>query len=219
MAGEVLTDNMKNIYINKYLNSFLALLLCGCVSAPKLYNGQKKEGSWQARVQVKDLMTNKSEVLSLEVLSIKDEALRMELTGTLGVRVASLLMKDNQIAYAIHTQRKFYSGSISSRSLQPLLKVQLDPKWLYPVFFDEAVKGSDWKCSSGADRLIDKCEQISTKHEIIWSERQGENKRVVIRGDNFEINVLVKDFTTKVEYPDKAFTLEAPATYKRYKLL
>jgi hypothetical protein len=198
----------------------IVLVLVGCASAPPVqYNEAKNQGTWQAKVQVRDLKTNKSNILSMEVISEKNQAMRMELTGTLGARVASLLMKDQGISYAVHTQKKYYSGSVTEKSLLPLLKVELDPRWLYSVFFDQALQGSGWKCSNDNKNLVEKCEQAKTNYSILWSERQGENKRVVIQGADFEINVLVKDFSTKVQSPEKAFSLEAPANYKRYKLL
>ena len=209
------------------LRSFFALLIMplvaflftSCATAPVVYNQEKVEGTWQARIQIKDLKTNKSDVLSLEFLSEKEKAMRLEATGALGARVASLLVKGENISYAVHTQRKYYSGNVSEKSLLPLFKVSLDPRWLYNVFFDEALPGSGWTCMNDTNKLVEKCEQLSTGYMIFWSERKDENKRVLIKGADFEINVLVKSFETKVQNPSKAFSLEAPATYKRYKLL
>lgn len=191
-------------------------LLSACASQPVQFDESKNQGTWQAKVQVKDLKTNKADILSLEVIAIKDEAMRMEITGTLGARLASLLMKQNEISYAVHTQKKYYRGVLSEKSLKPLLRVDLDPRWLYAAFFDRPVAG--WECVKGEKGLVQKCSQKNGM-EINWSERQGENKRVLIKGSDFEMNVLVKDFTTKVQNADKAFSLEAPPTYKRYKLL
>jgi hypothetical protein len=109
----------------------------------------------------------------------------MELTGTLGARVASLLMKDQGISYAIHTQKKYYSGSVTEKSLLPLLKVELDPRWLYSVFFDQALQGSGWKCSNDNKNLVEKCEQAKTNYSILWSELQREQVEAVFGG--FEI--------------------------------
>ena len=198
---------------------FVCSLIVACASAPVAYNQGKNQGTWQARAQIKDLKTNKSDVLSMEVLSEKDKNMRLELTGTLGVRVASLLIKDEKISYAIHTQKRYFSGNVSDKSLLPLFKIALDPRWLYSVFFDEPVQGSNWKCTNDGQDLIERCEQAKTGFVVFWSDRKGENKRVLIKGADFEINVLVNAFETKVQSPDKAFNLEAPASYKRYKLL
>lgn len=195
---------------------FSIAFLSACASQPVKFDEGKNQGTWQAKVQVKDLKANKSDVLSLEVIAVKEEAMRMEITGTLGARLASLLMNKNEISYAVHTQKKYYRGNLSERSLKPLLRVDLDPRWLYAAFFDQSLSG--WDCSTDEKGLVQKCSQKNGM-EIQWSERQGENKRVLIKGSDFEVNVLVKDFTTKVQNPAKAFSLEAPPSYKRYKLL
>lgn len=197
------------------LLSILALL-SACASQPVKFDETKNQGTWQAKVQVKDLNTNKADVLSLEVVAVKDEAMRMEITGTLGARLASLLMKQNEISYAVHTQKKYYRGALSEKSLKPLLRVDLDARWLYSAFFDQPLAG--WECVKDENGLVQKCTQ-KTGMEIHWSDRQGENKRVLIKGTDFEVNVLVKDFSTKVQNAEKAFSLEPPSSYKRYKLL
>ncbi|MGZ5280541.1 MAG: hypothetical protein ACXWC9_11385, partial [Pseudobdellovibrionaceae bacterium] len=64
---------------------------------------------------------------------------------------------------------------------------------------------------------LEKC-QRSDGMQIRWTERNGENKRITIANQQFELQVLVKSFMTKVQSPDKAFSLDAPDSYKRYKL-
>ncbi len=189
--------------------------LFGCATTPKTFNAGKDQGQWEAKAQVKDLEKNKTETVSLEVIAQKDHALRMEVNGTMGIHVASLLLKNSEISYAIHTQKRFISGQVSTKSLRPLLNVNLDPRWLYNVFFDTAPEG--WTCKSSEAGLIENCNRPDGS-KILWSDRSGEKKRILISTAQFEVQVLVKDFTTKVQSPDKAFSLEAPEGYKRYKL-
>lgn len=201
---------------------FLALLsleiLNGCASKPVAYNPEKDQGQWDAKAQIKDLTQQKSNSFSLQVMAEKNRVLRMEITGTMGISVASLLLKGDEISYAIHRQKKFISGIASEKALAPLLNVNLDPRWLYAIFFDEAIPEKNWSCQKGADLKIEKCIRAQDGFTIQWSERNGENKRVTLSNAKFELQVLVKNFMTKVQSPERAYSLSPPEGYKRYKL-
>jgi hypothetical protein len=192
---------------------FLGFFLLACTSTPPVaYNSLKAEGQWEAKAQLKELQTGKSNTIGLDVMSVKDEALRMEISGTMGVHLASFLMRDSEVRYAVHTQKRFFSGPVSEKSMRPLLKNDIDPRWFYSIFFDEPLPG--WNCSGTP---IEKCER-SDGTKVTWSERDGEKKRIIVSNQQFELQVLVKSFATKVQSPDKAFHLDAPDSYKRYKL-
>jgi hypothetical protein len=199
------------------LKKFLCLTVLfavGCATqAPVPFSTSKEEGQWEAKAQVRDLEKGTSNTVSLDVMSLRNRDLRMEVTGTLGVHVASFLLKGNEIAYAVHPQKKYYSGIATERSLRPLLKIDIDPRWLYAIFFDEPLNG--WKCEG---QPVEKC-QRSDGTQVVWSDRNGERKRVTISNPQFELQILVKNFMTKVQSPEKAFNLETPESYRRYKLL
>jgi hypothetical protein len=188
------------------------MVLSACTTTPVTYNSSKDEGQWEAKAQIKDLQSGKSNTLSLDVMSVNNQALRMEVSGTMGIHVASFLMKHSDVAYAIHPQKKYFSGPVSEHALRPLLRADIDPRWFYSIFFDEPLRG--WNCTGNP---IEKC-QRSDGTLVVWSERNGEKKRITISNPQFELQVLVKNFMTKVQSPDKAFSLDAPDSYKRYKL-
>ncbi len=192
--------------------------LIGCSTQPVAYNSAKEQGQWDAKVQIKDFTQQKTNHLSLLVIAENNRFLRMDVTGPMGISIASLLLKGDEVSYAIHNQKRFISGMASEKALVPLLNVNIDPRWLYNVFFDVPFLEKNWSCQKGLDLKIEKCERLQDKFKIQWSERQGENKRVTLSNDNFEVQVLVKDFKTKVQSPENAFTLSPPEGYKRYKL-
>lgn len=191
----------------------LSLVLISCATQQNVpYNQVKKEGQWEAKALVRDLQKGSSKTVSLEVLSVRDEALRMEVNGTMGVHVASFLLQGSEVSYAIHPQKAFFSGPVSEKSLRRLLNADVDPRWLYAIFFDEPLRG--WDC---AGQPVEKCRR-SDGTEVTWAERDGEKKRVTIQSSQYELQILVKDFTTKVQSPERAFTLNSPESYRRYKL-
>lgn len=194
------------------ISAIILVIMAACASKPVAYNQGKNEGQWEAKAQIRNLEKGGSNTLSLEVMAIRDQALRMEISGAMGVRVASLLLKGTHLSYAVHTQKRFFSGPVSERSLRPLLKAEIDPRWLYGIFFDAPLEG--WDCRG---EPVEKCERADGT-QVLWTERDGEKKRIVISNPKFQLQILVKDFTTKVQSPDRAFHLEAPENYKRYKL-
>jgi hypothetical protein len=198
--------------LNIIFATILAGILSACTTKPIAYNSSKDEGQWEAKAQIKNLQTGKADTISLDVMSVKNQALRLEVGATLGINVASFLMKNSDVSYAVHPQKKFYSGPVTERSLRPLLKADIDPRWLYAIFFDEALKG--WSCSGDPVEVCQR--QDGTK--VQWSERNGEKKRITISNGLYEMQILVKSFVTKVQDPERAFHLEAPESYKRYKL-
>ena len=189
-----------------------------CATQPVAYNSEKMQGQWDAKVQIQDFEHQKSNNLNLQVIAEKNRAVRMEVTGTMGVNIASLLLKGDDISYAIHTQKRFISGSASEKALMPLFSIDVDPRWLYAIFFDETIPEKNWVCRKGLDLKIERCERAQDGLKIFWSERHGENKRVTLSNAKFELQILVKSFTTKVQSPERAFTLTPPEGYKRYKL-
>lgn len=199
------------------LLSLVVIFLSACASKPIEYDGKKLQGRWEAKAQVKDIKRDQTHNVSLDVIGIKPDKVRMEVSATLGVSLASLVLKEEEIAYAIHPQKRFFSGAVSDQALKPLFNIELNPKYLLNVFFDMPIPEKNWSCTRGVDQLVEKCERLSDGLSIEWKERQGELKRVYIKSSDFEVQVLVKDFTTKVEITEKTFTLEAPKGYKNYK--
>ncbi len=192
---------------------FLSLIFVGCATQQIVpFDKTKSEGQWEAKAQVRNLQKGTSHNIDLEVMSFRNQALRIEVSGTLGVHLASFLMKGSEVKYAVHPQKKFYSGMVTESSLRPLLKADVDPRWLYSIFFDEPLRG--WQCQGNP---VEKC-QRSDGMKIVWSERQGEQKRVLIANNQFELQILVKNYLTKVQSPERAFNLETPESYRRYKL-
>ena len=202
----------------KYFSFFLVLFLFGCASEQVTFDSAKQEGTWEAKAQIRDQTSGKTNSVSMEVFAIREKALRLEITGTFGVSVASVLLQGEQISYLLPQQKKFVSGNASPRSLAQLLHSEVNPKWFYAVFFDQPIKDSGWSCKAAEDHLVQSCENTGLGTKVVWSERQGERKRITISQNSREIQILVKTFQPKVQEPGTVFQLEAPEGYSRYKL-
>lgn len=192
----------------------------GCAMKPVALNLGKTSGQWHTKAQIRNLKSSQSQVVDIDFVATRASQLRAEVSATLGVSLATLTIADDQVAYAIHNSKKFYSGKISDRALLPLLQVPLSPSLLFNVLFDQRVSASGWQCQIDQKGLPVRCESSSLK--ISWSERNGENKRVAIATPDFEVVVLVKSFEpelpTKVQSEPHFFTLFPLPAYKTYQL-
>lgn len=211
----------KNIF--KIILSFCLLsILIGCASTdhkPTFTQANTdKEGQWECKAQLKNLTKNESHVVNLDVYAIRHHNLRMEATGPLGIRLASILMIEQQFSAIEYTQQKAYLGSAKSKSFASVLKIPVDPKWFYNIFFDEALPGPEWQCSYDKNNMIKECNNNQAQFKIQWLDRIEDNKRIVISNPQFQLNIITKEHQPKVENPDKVFNLKIPENYSKIQI-
>lgn len=205
--------------ISSLLFFALAFLFIGCATTPLSYNSDKVDGKWSGKAQIKDFKKQKVDTISFETWAEKPTSLlRMELTGPLGFSGASILLNNQEISFAIHPQKKFFSGMVSETSLRQILHENLNPSILLNIFFDTPITGPGWACQNGNDGLVASCVRSSDNLKVQWTDRNGELKRVTVSNDKYELQILVKDFSPKVEKPDITYTLTKPESYRSYKL-
>lgn len=198
---------------------FAALVvLASCATQPVAIEGTKIRGHWETKALIRDFKKQKNTSLSIDFISIWSDRLRAEVTGPFGVSVASLVINKGQLQLAVHTQKKFYSGKVSERSLVGLIGFPLDPKILINVLFDMPPGGSAWLCHKDAAGIVMDCKNSENEISVHWTERKGELKRVVISREDYEIQFLVKDFNTKVQDANEYFNLNRPESYVSHQL-
>ncbi len=197
--------------------SYLVFII-SCATKPVAIEGVKTKGHWETKALIKDLKKQKNSSLSIDFISFWPDRLRAEITGPFGVSVASLAIAKDQVQLAIHTQKKFYSGRTSERSLVGLIGFPLDPRILIQILFDMPPVGASWQCHKDANGWIEACKNNVNEISIRWSERSGELKRIVISREDYEIQILVKDFNTKVQETNEYFQLNRPEAYVSHQL-
>lgn len=169
-------------------------------------------------ILVRDLKSGRANKGSMDVIAHKPQQLRMEITGPFAIPLASFAMDQNKATCAVHTEKKYFSGAATPESLANVMKVEFNPKYFLNMFFDEPIAEKNWSCLQGSDKLVSKCERLSDKTSVEWKERSGERKRLVVLGNGFEIQILVKSFTTNVQAlssnGDNLFLIQPPSGYK-----
>lgn len=217
-------------YLIKFLTfvfSISSTLILGCASEPaKKLNVGEGVGAgpvhiyqWEAKAFIKDKKRNISNTVAFDMVAQDKKALRIEASTLLGINVASLLLKQEKISYAIQPWKKFYSGSSSKQSLYPVLKIKMDPQLFYNFLYDETVKNKPWVCESDAQNLVKKCNEPEEQIEITWSDRDGFKKRVSVEAPTFQMQIVFKNHQTLVEPPKGIFNLDPPEDFKKINLL
>lgn len=178
-----------------------------------------KQEQWETKAVIRDLQNNKTHSVDIEVLADYSGKLRMEISALMGVQIASLVLNQEDIRYAIYPQKRFFQGRASDSSFLPLMNVPLHPKNFLNLVFDAPMKGPGWECVRGADNMVSECNQAARKIKVQWLERTPEGqKKVVISGPTFEMRWLIRPPQTEVQFKNDTFHLEAPEEFKTVQL-
>jgi hypothetical protein len=195
--------------------------LTGCGSAPvgpETPLSGLQQGQWETKTLVRDLKRNKSNIVGMDILAERPGRLRLEVSGTMGIPVASLTLKDGEIQYLIPREKKFYYGKVGPTALAPVIAVPVDPSLLFHLLFEDMPPSKEWVCEYDAGKRLKSCEEAATQTRIEWSNRSGNLKHIRLAARDYEIQIQVKDFKSKVQVKPTTFHLESPANYRKVQI-
>jgi hypothetical protein len=201
--------------------TLLALLtsfvLAGCASQPlKLDN--ITDANWHAKALIKDNEQSRSYIVNLNLNIKKDEALRMDVSTTLGMGVASLLETPKEVRYILYDSKRFYYGLPQPGVMRPILAIPFDPRWLQNVLFDIPIPEKSWTCTRDEKGQLANCQDSVTGLKVTWSARQGLKKTILIEHAKASVQINVQSFKPKVEERNNLFSLEAPEGFQKLRV-
>jgi hypothetical protein len=215
----------------KYILCLTLVIFSACVSKKiaeppvSIKPSAKNLSLWEAKAQIKDIKNNKSHQVGLDFIAHWPDAMRVDVSGPMGVALASLMVKKNEIQYALFRQKAFYEGRASDTALRSIFRLDLDARHLLNICFDKPILQKNWKCENDASGLVATC----LRHDglqIRWTDRDGLKKRVTIANPEFEVQVVFKSYSTKVlndnveeNIEKNPFRINPPEDFKRYKIL
>jgi hypothetical protein len=207
----------------KFLIFTVFPLIIACASTPNKMEETVPLGSispekylqWEAKALIKNTKTGEANILTLDIVGRKPYPVRTEVTTSLGIHLASILIQEKDIQFLLPKSKKYYSGEISPKSLKPILNVGLDPRLIIAALFDESFP--DWKCEAQEGKTIN-CE-TPTSDKIEWFYKKDEpGKRVEIKGENYESQFQFKSQKEASSIKENTFVLKIPEDYKTYQL-
>jgi hypothetical protein len=200
----------------------IVLLICatlvtvaGCQSAPPTKLSDVQEGQWRAKALIKDREANKSYIVNLNFNARRNRSARMDVTTTLGMGVASLLVDSGEARYILLDSKRFYYGVPQPGIMRPILAIPFDPRWLQNILFDIPFKDASWSCEQGKDGFLASCVNNDQGLKLTWTARSGDHRTVLIEHNKASVQLNMTSFKPKVEERKNLFTLEAPDGYQK----
>jgi len=169
-------------------------------------------GQWRGKALARDLKNKKSGSLDLEILAQEPERLRMEIVGSFGVHLASVALNSENAYASMTREKKFVVAPADDTALSSLLPLSISPRNLLRVLFNRPLPKREWNCQSEGKKQ--NCVN-STSGVTVTSEEQDQGRRQIkIASPDAEVNMVLAESRSKVEFNDNAFMLSAPKGYR-----
>jgi len=174
------------------------------------------QGQWQGKALVRNWKTGKNGVLTVDILAREPGQLRMEITGSFGVHIASVALNGSEVSTILTQEKRFVSASSGEDALVRLVPVRIPPNALLAILFERELPENDWKCDRISEsKLSAFCAHRSGDVAVKWLERNGLSRRLKISAKEADIEMVIDEAKSKVELNDEAFRLSAPNGYKQ----
>ncbi len=190
------------------------LFLGACTSTPieaeKTVTGEagSAEGQWRGRALLKNHKTSKSHTLSVDVLAREPSQLRMEVGGPFNVHVASVAMNGGEVRCSLTQQKRFLFVPADSAALARVVPLKIPPRALLAVLFERPLPKEEWTCDTYAlGELPVECSHKTEKVTIKWLARNGLSRRIKIMAPETDVEMVLDEAKSKVQFNDDAFVI------------
>ncbi|MBC7419153.1 MAG: DUF4292 domain-containing protein [Bdellovibrio sp.] len=187
----------------------LGLAACGTNSVKEIPAGVSVLLQTKAQIKSKDQKNN----VNIEIALAPGKAIRMEVTGTLGYRVATVVMTPQNIQYALHTSQSYYQGPFSAKSLYPIFNQYIDPRILWKAIHDQNPQSTNLSCQVDSSERPIACkgpQELTVK----WTYQEPPQKKIELKNNQFEMIWLFKERTLLTTSQSETFVLKKPSGYK-----
>lgn len=182
--------------------------------APQSLMPLLNSAQWETKAIVKNPKQGKVNSLTIDIMAVREQRARFEISAVFGVQVASLVMNQQEISFIDYQHKNFYFGKNSERAFSNLINLPLHPMNLSYIAFDQPVRGQGWLCKTDGGGWIESCKNEKRALEVKWTDRNKWAKRVVITGPDFEMLWYFKEPQTSVQFKPTIFTLSQPEGFK-----
>ena len=168
----------------------------------------------------------KSYKLHSDILVLSKNAIRLDVRTTLDLPLASVLLTDKEIRYALYRAKKFYSGKPGPRALDPVFPLSIDVFTLQRILNE--TPGADDKCTKDDVGRLKECvgKTGETKYIGQWAKRQnsgplaGRAAKIVLDlpDRSVRLKFFINDFQSTVPNLDKLSRLDPPEGFKLFSL-
>jgi hypothetical protein len=200
----------------------VGLILSACATAPS--KGLKSVadsagvdralGEWVAKILVEDKIHDQNHSLRAECIAREPDQLRMDVTSSMGIYVASLTLNKNQMQSLLPRQHKFLEGPARSAAIESLIHLPLDPRWLIALLFDHDLPAVDWTCQKDAHDFKQHCQLKRSDVAITWQERSDIRRVLLLESPRAKVHLSIEPVSTKAQVSTGTFHLDVPEGYQ-----
>ncbi|MGZ3726747.1 MAG: DUF4292 domain-containing protein [Pseudobdellovibrio sp.] len=198
-----------------YLNLLVlcpVLFLTGCSSEPQVEIPVEAPRVYETKAQIKS--NGETNTVKIQIALAPQKMFRLEITGTLGVSVASVLVNPKQIKMALHLQKTYIEGPFNQKTLYPVFKQNISARLLWKIVHDQNPADANWKCEVNEAGKPTSCRNEAEATDITWTYEDPIHKRIDIKNNTFEMNWIFKDQLQMPEFQNETFVLKKPEGYK-----
>ena len=195
---------------------FTCIIFVGCAHKEFEYSPTDK-ASWETKALVKQVKTGQVNNVAIDVFAIKASKLRLEVTATLGYKVASVVLDKDHIQALVVPDKKYYEGFVTPDVIARVLKIPVHPNILYAMIFDQSLRGAGWVCHNDDKGLLKDC-AFKDIMSLTWERLPPPQKIVHLKTKSVEMDWLFKTPDPKWEPKEEMFQLQAPESYESIRL-
>lgn len=153
--------------------------------------------------------------MNVDFLAEKISKLRMDVTTTLGVHVASFSLAEKTASYLVPQSKTYYNGPSGANVFKPVMNLNMDPKLLMHILFDIPIKGPGWACSNDKKGFLTSCERSSDQFKVVWGNRKGNEKTVAVTHKEFELEMKFHSFKERTDLKATNFEILQPEGFRK----
>lgn len=198
--------------------------LLGCATSPKIQQtvvgpAGHAEGQWRGKALVRQPKTSQTGLLDLEIIAREPAEMRLEITGSFSVHVASVAMSGGGATYILTREKKFISAPANAESMGRVIPLRIPPAALMSILFDRELPSADWQCENDrATRLPLRCKHRTSALGVEWLERSGRSRRLKVTSRDAQVELVLDEAKSKVEFSSDSFKLAPPEGYKQERI-
>lgn len=200
-------ENSSRLY---WLAAFLAFAV-GCKSKPEIALPDEVGRQFDTKAQIKS--NSETNTVKIQIALLPNKAMRMEVTATLGISIATVLVTPANIRIALHNSKEFITGPLNEKTLYPVFRQNVSPRVLWKIVHDQNPAWANLKCELNELGKPLSCIGLDGT-TVSYSYETAIQRRILIKNNKFEMDWIFKDQMQLPAYQSETFVLKRPDTYK-----
>ncbi|MEK6554989.1 MAG: hypothetical protein AABZ31_07110 [Bdellovibrionota bacterium] len=179
---------------------------------PSKKYSEMETAAFDAKVLMRDKVAGKSGIVNLQFKGVKNQKIRLDVLSPIQTHIASLALNGEELSYVLVQTKQAYRGMASASAMVPVIRVPMNPKFLYNIFFDQPIVEKNWTCTKDKNDMLKECKTRDLK--ITWVSREGAARVLEIEHPKAFLQINIYKYQGDVSPTDSKFTLKIPDAFK-----